>query len=78
MSRRKTTIAITTNSYPHPLVDADGETNPMATCCFVGQTVDPCFFDYGRSAYRCPYECTADDILTTDWPEPRWSNSTMR
>ena len=51
-------------TWPHPLIDLQNETDPVATCCFVGQTVDPCFFDYGRSSYSCPYVCTADDILT--------------
>ena len=42
-------------SYPHPRIDFANETDPVATCCFVGQIVDPCFFDYGRSGYSCAY-----------------------
>jgi hypothetical protein len=50
--------------YPHPRLDSADEANPVATCCFVGQVVDSCYFDYGYASYSCPYECTADDILT--------------
>ena len=53
-----------TLSYPHPRIDLENETDPLATCCFVDQVVDPCYFDYGRESYSCPYECTADDVLT--------------
>ena len=45
---------------------ADDPGRSSATCFAAGQIVDPCFFDYGRDNYRCPVECTQEDVFTAE------------